>query len=98
MSDGHIKVTFETISNAGQTVRTTAGTIDQQLSDLKAAVARVANSWTGAAKEGYDQRQAIWDQKASDLHSTLLQIATALDKAHESYTSTESANTSMWAG
>lgn len=59
-------------------------------------MAKVANSWTGAAQEGYNQRQAVWDQKASDLHSTLLQIATALDKAHESYTTTESNNVKMW--
>jgi early secretory antigenic target protein ESAT-6 len=96
MSDGHIKVTFDAIANAGQTVRTTAGTIDQQLSDLKSAVAKVANSWTGAAQTGYQQRQATWDQKAADLHSTLLQIATALDKAHEGYTTTESTNAGMW--
>jgi early secretory antigenic target protein ESAT-6 len=98
MSDGHIKVTFGTIQNAGQQVRTTANTIQSQLDDLKAGVQKVAASWTGAAQEGYQQRQAIWDQKASDLHTTLNQIAAALDSAHESYTSTESANSALWAG
>jgi early secretory antigenic target protein ESAT-6 len=98
MSDGHIKVTFGTIQNAGQEVRTTANTIQSQLDDLKAAVQRVASSWTGSAQEGYQQRQAIWDSKAADLHTSLNQIAAALDAAHQSYTATEQSNTNMWSG
>ncbi|GAA1256151.1 hypothetical protein GCM10009665_53260 [Kitasatospora nipponensis] len=96
MSDGHILVTFGTIQDAGQEVRSTATRIQQQLDDLKAGVTRIASSWSGAAQEGYQARQAIWDQKAADLHSTLNQIAAALDNAHESYTSTERSNAAIW--
>ncbi|MFE0460921.1 WXG100 family type VII secretion target [Kitasatospora sp. NPDC058965] len=93
-----IKVHFETISNAGTTVRQSATTIQQQLDDLKAGVAKIAASWTGAAQEGYQARQRIWDQKAADLHTTLLQIASALDNAHQSYTHTENSNRALWEG
>ncbi|MDH6122448.1 early secretory antigenic target protein ESAT-6 [Kitasatospora sp. GAS204A] len=98
MSDGHIKVNFSTIQDAGSEVRATAGRIQQQLDDLKAGVQRIASSWTGSAQEGYQARQATWDQKAADLHNTLNQIAAALDNAHQSYTSTENANAQIWAG
>ncbi|MCC9311397.1 WXG100 family type VII secretion target [Kitasatospora sp. RB6PN24] len=98
MSDGSIKVTFGTIQDAGAQVRAAANTIQGQLDDLKTAVQRVANSWTGAAQQGYQQRQATWDAKATDLHTTLNQIATALDNAHQSYTQTEQTNTNVWAG
>ncbi|WP_035846302.1 WXG100 family type VII secretion target [Kitasatospora azatica] len=98
MADGSIKVTFATIENAGTTVRQTANTIQSQLDDLKAGVQKIAASWTGAAQEGYQARQAIWDQKAADLHTTLNQIAAALDNAHQSYTATENSNKAIWAG
>ncbi|MFF7638490.1 WXG100 family type VII secretion target [Kitasatospora sp. NPDC008050] len=98
MADGSIKVDFATIQNAGSEVRATATRVQQQLDDLKAGVTRIASSWTGAAQEGYQARQAIWDSKANDLHTTLNQIAAALDNAHQSYTQTESANTAIWNG
>ncbi|WP_329568231.1 WXG100 family type VII secretion target [Kitasatospora sp. NBC_01266] len=96
MSDGSIKVTFATIQDAGSEVRATAGRIQQHLDDLRAEVQRIAASWTGVAQQGYQARQAVWDQKAADLHNTLNQIAAALDNAHESYTTTESANAAIW--
>ncbi|MFE9428862.1 WXG100 family type VII secretion target [Kitasatospora sp. NPDC006697] len=99
MSDGgHIKVTFATIENAGNEVRTTANTIQSQLDDLRKGVQQIASSWSGAAQEGYQARQAIWDSKAADLHTTLNQIAAALDNAHQSYTQTEASNTAIWQG
>jgi early secretory antigenic target protein ESAT-6 len=98
MADGQIQVTFATIENAGTEVRQTANTIQSQLDDLKAGVAKIAASWTGAAQEGYQARQRIWDQKATDLHNTLNQIASALDNAHQSYTATENSNRALWEG
>ncbi|MFJ6217384.1 WXG100 family type VII secretion target [Streptomyces sp. NPDC092296] len=96
MSDGHILVNFSTIQNAGSEVRSTAGRIQQQLDDLKAGVQRIAQSWDGKAKEGYQARQAEWDRSAADLHQVLNQIGTALDNAAQSYQQTENKNASIW--
>ncbi|MDH6113188.1 early secretory antigenic target protein ESAT-6 [Kitasatospora sp. MAP12-15] len=93
---GQILVNFGTIEGAGSEVRTTAATIKKQLDDLRTQVKRIADSWTGVAQEGYQARQNVWDAKAADLHSTLLQIATALDNAHANYTHTESSNVAIW--
>ncbi|MGF1430754.1 WXG100 family type VII secretion target [Kitasatospora sp. LaBMicrA B282] len=95
-TDGAISVNFGTIQDAGGQVRAAAGRIDHQLDELKKGVQKIAGSWSGAAKDGYNARQAIWDQKAKDLHDTLMKIADALDKAHEGYTTTESDNLKIW--
>lgn len=93
---GQILVNFQTISQAANDVRTTAGNIRSQLDELESGVKKIAQSWEGAAQEGYRQKQAEWDQRAASLHSTLQAIAKALDTAAQNYQATESQNASMW--
>ncbi|MEZ0095399.1 WXG100 family type VII secretion target [Streptacidiphilus sp. EB129] len=93
---GHIMVNFSTVSNAAEEVRSTATRVQTQLDELKAGVARIAQSWEGSAQEGYQARQHEWDASAADLHSVLIQIAGALDGAAQNYQSTESKNASIW--
>ncbi|MBV2151719.1 WXG100 family type VII secretion target [Kitasatospora sp. SUK 42] len=95
MSD-HILVNFETVHNAAEEVRGSAHRIDQLLTDLKKDVQRVAASWQGAAQEGYNAHQAQWDQRAAHLQQVCSQIAGSLDKAAQSYRSTEDANAKLW--
>jgi early secretory antigenic target protein ESAT-6 len=94
--DGRILVNFATISDAGDQVRAAADRIQAHLDELRAGVTQIAESWTGAARDGYRARQKIWDDKAAELHTTLRAIAGALDHAHEGYTTTEKANTDLW--
>ncbi|GAA1194932.1 WXG100 family type VII secretion target [Kitasatospora gansuensis] len=96
MGDQHIKVNFATIQNASSEVRQGAQRIQTQLDELKAGVARIANSWEGTAREGYQARQATWDSSAADLQQALTQIATSLDNAAQSYQATESRNAGVW--
>ncbi|MER6395572.1 MULTISPECIES: WXG100 family type VII secretion target [unclassified Kitasatospora] len=95
MSD-HILVNFETVRNAGSEVRATANRINSQLEELKAGVTKIASSWEGAAQQGYQAHQAKWDSRASHLQQVLSQIAGSLDKAAESYNSTENNNAKLW--
>ncbi|MFD9128697.1 WXG100 family type VII secretion target [Kitasatospora sp. NPDC059571] len=95
MSDG-ILVNFSTIQNASSEVRQTAQRIQSQLDELKAGVQRIANSWDGVAREGYQARQQLWDSKAADLQQVLQQIATTLDNAAQSYQATENKNATIW--
>ncbi|MGW4895756.1 WXG100 family type VII secretion target [Kitasatospora sp. NPDC004240] len=95
MSD-HILVNFETVRGAGSEVRSTAQRIDQQLSELKSGVQKIASTWEGAAQQGYQAHQQKWDQRATDLQQVLQQIASTLDKAAESYQSTERNNAGLW--
>ncbi|MFI9275897.1 WXG100 family type VII secretion target [Kitasatospora sp. NPDC052896] len=96
MSGAPILVNSQTISQAAQDIRTTAGNIQGQLDELAAGVSRVAQSWEGSAQTAYRARQAEWDRKAAALRATLEQIAGKLDAAAENYSATERANTSVW--
>ncbi|WP_329311768.1 WXG100 family type VII secretion target [Streptomyces sp. NBC_01537] len=93
---GQILVNFTTISQAASDVRTTAGNVRSQLDDLEAGVKQIAQSWEGAAQEGYQAKQAEWDKRAASLHATLEAIAKALDTAAQNYQSTERQNASIW--
>ncbi|MEV6211027.1 WXG100 family type VII secretion target [Kitasatospora sp. NPDC051914] len=95
MSD-HILVNFSTIQSSASEIRQTAQRIQSQLDELKAGVQRIAASWEGAAQQGYQARQAEWDNKAADLQQVLGQIATTLDNAAQSYQATESKNAGVW--
>ena len=91
-----ILVNFQTVSQASSDVRTTANNIKSQLDDLEAAVKRVANTWEGAAQEGYQNKQRQWDQTAEHLHQVLMKISTALQNSADNYQSTEKANANVW--
>ncbi|MGW6914066.1 WXG100 family type VII secretion target [Kitasatospora sp. NPDC054939] len=95
MSD-HILVNFETVRSAGSEVRSTAQRINQQLEELKSGVKKIAASWEGAAQQGYQAQQQKWDTSAADLQQVLQTIGTTLDKAAESYQTTENANKGLW--
>ncbi|WP_327677002.1 WXG100 family type VII secretion target [Kitasatospora sp. NBC_00458] len=94
----HILVDFNTIKSTGSEVRRTAQTISAQLEELKTGVTRIASSWEGVAQQGYQAHQAKWDQRAAHLQQVLAQIADSLDKAAESYQSTENRNATLWTG
>ncbi|MER7771918.1 WXG100 family type VII secretion target [Kitasatospora sp. NPDC096140] len=95
MSD-HILVNFQTVHNAAEEVKASAGRIEQMLSDLKKDVTRIAQSWQGKAQEGYKIQQDKWDSAANDLHTTCNQIAASLENAAQSYRTTEDKNASLW--
>jgi early secretory antigenic target protein ESAT-6 len=96
MTSGHIKVAFGTVSGAGDEVRRSAATIKGELDDLLRSVARVAETWEGAAQEHYRVRQDQWNAAAEDLHGVLTSIAGALDAAAEDYRATEARNAGIW--
>ncbi|MEU3573516.1 WXG100 family type VII secretion target [Kitasatospora sp. NPDC036755] len=95
MSD-HILVNFQTVHTASEEVKASAARIDHLLNDLKGNVTRIASSWQGAAQQGYQAHQAQWDARAADLQQVCTQIAGSLDKAAQSYKSTEDANAKLW--
>lgn len=92
----HILVNFQTVHNAAEEVKASAGRIEQMLSDLKKDVTRIAQSWQGKAQEGYKIQQDKWDSAANDLHTTCNQIAASLENAAQSYRTTEDKNASLW--
>jgi len=91
-----ILVNFQTVTQASQDVKSTAGRIKSQLDDLESMVKRVANTWEGSAQEGYQAKQRQWDQTAGHLHQVLMKISTALQNSADNYQSTEKSNANVW--
>lgn len=91
-----IKVGFEAISNLAGQINSQVSNIDSQLETLKSAIAKLQAQWTGGASDAFQAVQANWNNAAEDLKSVLARIATAVSAAHDSYHSTEQANTSVW--
>jgi early secretory antigenic target protein ESAT-6 len=96
--DGQIAVTFEHMRNAAESTRCTATKIDDELSDLQRTLDPIVAEWTGGAAESFQYQHRLWIQAATDLHSTLTQIAVVLAGAHDAYRGTESAVVQKWSG
>ena len=93
---GEILVTFESIAQAQGDVAATSSSINGQLADLKSYLAPMVSSWTGAAAQDYQAKQAQWDSAARDLNTVLAQIGAALGTAHDNYNQAETANRNTW--
>ncbi|WP_179817262.1 WXG100 family type VII secretion target [Allostreptomyces psammosilenae] len=93
-----MKVTFGRLEQAAEETRTAATNISTQLDDLKAAVNRVAQTWTGDAQTAYNQRQEEWNQSAQALNEVLQAIEQNLRQAAENYRTTENQIANVWRG
>jgi WXG100 family type VII secretion target len=89
-------VTFGALANAEADIRTTAGSMNQQLADLKGYLAPLVATWEGVASSDYQAKQAQWDRAAADLNSALDRIGAAVGQALANYQQTESTNAGMW--
>jgi WXG100 family type VII secretion target len=93
-----VKVTFETIAQAEQSISATVAAVNAKTEDLQRFVANLVANWSGDAQEHYHQVQTQWDNANKDLQAVLTAIAKAVGAAHEGYMATEKANTQMWNG
>ncbi|MFJ7210389.1 WXG100 family type VII secretion target [Amycolatopsis sp. NPDC098790] len=92
MPDGAgIVVNYATIHAAADDCRSTGGELQQAFDRLKDDLKPLVTTWTGSAKEQYDQAQRTWDQKFEDLKQVLAQIAAALPQIADGYQSTDNA-------
>jgi WXG100 family type VII secretion target len=53
-------------------------------------------TWSGTARESYEQRQSMWRAATNDLPSILSGIGIALDDAANDYEATETANANLF--
>jgi len=96
MAGGEIKVTFGAIDQLGASIDGQVRQIETQLEDLRSAITKLAQSWTGGANEAFQGVQRNWNQSADDLTNVLNRIAVAVHTAHDAYQHTEQQNTSVW--
>lgn len=94
-ADG-VGVDFDKLYNAGLGTKAVAGSIQQQLQDLKGYLAPLTSDWTGDAATGYQAKMTDWDRVAQDLYKVLENFAQDLLDAHDNYRGGEKHNTSIW--
>jgi len=92
-----ILVTFSAIQQGRADVVASANNLNGQLGDLKAFLAPMVATWSGAAAENYNAKQRQWDEAAEALNEILAQIGRALGNAGDDFQATERSNASMWA-
>lgn len=94
---GEVVVTFGEIEAGRGNVAQTAGAVQQQLDDLKKFLAPLVSTYTGAASEAWQVKQAEWDRAAADIQQVLASIGVALGTANDAYQQAETSNANRWA-
>lgn len=93
---GQVVVTFGEIEAGRANVASTANNVQQTLDELKRFLAPLVSTYTGAAAEAWQQKQAEWDKAAADIQQVLAAIGVALGTANDAYQQAENANTARW--
>lgn len=96
--NSNLRVPLE-LELAGGQMRTTALTIDHQLSDLRGQLLPLQDYWQGPAQSYYEELQAEWNVAAEGLFGpdgVLGEIAAALNMTWNNYTDCEWANVRTW--
>ena len=91
-----IAVNFEQLQSTQEELAAAGSAIEAQLADLKRYLQPVVATWSGAAAETYQAKQAEWNTAATDLNAVLVSVSHALAEVADSYRSTEASNRSRW--
>lgn len=67
-----------------------------RLGEVDRLVATLQSAWTGAAADAQAQAHRQWASGAAEMHSALLQMREAAQRAHENYSGAAEANTRIW--
>lgn len=91
-----IQVSFGAIDALGGHIDGQVKQVEGQLDDLRQAIQKLAQSWTGGTQEAFQAVQNSWNQSAEDLKTVLNRIAVAVHAAHDAYQQTETKNAGVW--
>jgi WXG100 family type VII secretion target len=96
MSGDQLLVHVDRLRQTSEHIQSTVGSLQSQLADLESDARPLVATWSGTAREAYEQRQNTWREASSDLVSILSQIRIALDQAANDYEGTENANANLF--
>jgi len=91
-SDGTLVVSFAALHKASDDIQLALNTLHSQLDQVERDAAPLVATWSGAAREAYDARQAAWRSAAGDLAGVLRRIKGAVDQSAAEYLAAEQAN------
>ena len=90
MSDGLLRVNFNSLAEAGADIQKAVDELDTKLGELEVAARPLVETWEGKAKTAYYERQLTWTNAATDLKTILADIRVAVDRSAQDYATTES--------
>ncbi|MGC4810559.1 WXG100 family type VII secretion target [Micromonospora sp. DT228] len=96
MDHGVLVVNFAALQQAGGDIQKALNTLDSQLGQLERDAAPLVASWTGEARQAYEQRQARWRSASQDLQAMLRDIKVAVHDSATDYLDTEKKNTGLF--
>ncbi|MEV6425461.1 WXG100 family type VII secretion target [Streptomyces sp. NPDC051662] len=85
--DGTMIVTYASLEAAAGDIKKQADKLDQSLKAIQAKIKSVSELWEGEAREAYNVAQADWDRRATEIHTSLLKISSAVREAAPAYQS-----------
>jgi early secretory antigenic target protein ESAT-6 len=87
-----VAVNFGALGEAQGNIASTSQKVSAELDDLRQFVAQLTASWSGTARDAYQEQQTKLDQAANELNQVLAQIGTAVGTANDSYQAVERSN------
>lgn len=96
MNDGVLLVNFAALGQAGADIERALQKMRADLDELKSRGAALSETWSGAAKEAYQERQDRWTKASADLEGILRRIQGAVIDSQEDYANTERAATNRF--
>ncbi len=96
MTDGLLVVNFGALQQAAADIQHAVSALDAQLGDLERDAAPLVQTWDGAAKEAYAQRQNAWRTASEDLKAILHGVKCAVEKSAADYQDTERRATNLF--
>ncbi|SDP12093.1 Proteins of 100 residues with WXG [Actinopolyspora xinjiangensis] len=93
-----IRVSFEQLSAAAESLSQTATKIQAELDELENTIKPLVETWDGAAQEQYFQAQTAWDKAAQNMQEITAKMGMAVNAANESYQAGERANAAKFGG
>ncbi|MEU1685237.1 WXG100 family type VII secretion target [Micromonospora sp. NPDC005707] len=96
MDHGVLVVNFAALQQAGADIQRALTTLESQLGQLERDAAPLVSSWSGEAREAYEQRQARWRAASQDLQAMLRDIKLAVEDSATDYLDTEKRNVNLF--
>jgi len=89
--NGQLSVNFLRLGETSVHIQQTIAALGSQLDQLEKDAAPLVQTWSGDAKQAYQERQATWRQASVDLSSMLQAIKSGLDESLADFRNTEKA-------
>ena len=94
--DGALLVNVARLRETSGHIQSAVNALQAELSQLEADAKPLVATWSGSAREAYQERQQTWRSASNDLVTMLSQIRSALDESASDYESTEQRNANLF--